>query len=362
MAKHKVKSQKDNLPVMTIASAVLTIRAERRLTPAMTALVWQIAALLDEQRVQPVVKDRVWLNVSAKRLRGPAAQANNRWLRECLDRLGDVKINGEYRGEPWGAVLLAYWRIIDGGQTVLMMIPPPAVQALRSPETFAKVEVAAVYRLSGPGRRLYASLADKKRLNTARWTYSLDELRANLGVAGKYRRWKDLRRRVLDPAISEINAFGTVQVQTETLKTGRWVTAVTLSWRWKTLDEIRVTAEETEKARPYAEQPAVPTAPPLLAETREDRERNEREWWGRQPSGRRERLEEEVDKQNAAEEAADTAWAEEIAEGAAEPLRTTLIESGKAASRASREAALIRQAYEKAHPDDPPFSDLEPAP
>ena len=358
MAKYKEKSQKDNLPAISISSAAISISADRRLTPAMTALVWQIAALLDEQRVQPDVKDRVWLEVSAKRLRGAEAQANNRWLRECLDRLCDVKIAGEYRGEPWGAVLLAYWRIEEGGQTVRMMLTPPAVRALRSPETFAKVEVSAVYRLSGPGRRLYASLADKKRLGSARWTYGLDELRAALGVAGKYRSWKDLRRSVLEPAIDEINAFGTVQVQTEALKTGRWVTAVTLSWRWKTLDEIRVAAEETEKARPYAEQPAAPSAPPLLPETREDRERNERGWWDRQPTARREQLEEEVDKQ----EAADAAWAEDLAGDAAEPLRAALVESGKVISRASRVTALIRQAYEKAHPDDPPFSDLDHAP
>lgn len=369
MAKHKAKSQKaksqkNSLPAaLTIASPLATLRPDRPLTPAMAAIIWRIGNLLDERRIPSDTGDDLRLEVSARELRGPGAQARNRWLRECLDRLTGVKLSGEFRGRAWGAVLVAEWELDPRlGGSVSLLIPRNAVRALRGPETFARVEEAALWRMSGPARRLYVALADRKRQDRCWHEYSLDELRDVFGVPGKYRRWDSLRERRLLPALTEIEAFGTVSLTLTPLKTGRRITGVRIAWRWKDLDEIRVTAEETEKARPYAEQPAVSAAPPLIPETREAREQNERAWWGQQPSVLRERLEEEADKQNAAEEAADTAWAEKAAEGAAEPLRTTLVESGKASRRAGREAALIRQAYEKAHPDDPPFNDLEPAP
>lgn len=355
MAKHNVRSQKNNLPAaLTIASPLAVLHPDRPLTPAAAAIVWRIAALLDESRVPSAPDNPVWLEVSARKLRGPAAQARNRWLRECLDRLTGVKLGGEYRGRPWGAVLVSEWKLDPRrGGSVSLLIPPAAVMALRNPENFAKVEEAAIHRLSGPARRLYVALADRKRQGRRWQEYDIDRLREALGVPGLYHRWCDLRHRVLLPALAEIEAFGTVSLTMTLLKTGRRVTGVRLAWRWKTLDEIRVTAEETAKAHPYAEQPAVPTAPPLLAETREDRERNERAWFENQPSERRDRLEESVPDPGEPPP--------ELTEGFSAELLSVVVSGWKEIRMAESRSALIRQAYEKAHPDDPPFSDLEPA-
>jgi plasmid replication initiation protein len=142
------------------------------------------------------------------------------------------------------------------------------VQALRSADTFAKIETAAAHQLPGHARRLYALLADKKRLGKPEWTFELDQLRALMGVADKktYLRWASFRDWVITPAVAGINDYGTVTVTMEPVKRGRAVYAVKFSWVWKSLDEAHVTLEENE--RPHIarrkEAPATPSAPPLM--------------------------------------------------------------------------------------------------
>ncbi len=213
----------------------------------MTAVLWEIAAVLDEQRTPAVVENAVWLEVPARRLRGPGSRDDNFWLQECLERLTGLQITGDYRGSPWGAVMIAEWHLERGSNTARILVPPGAIQALRAPDTFAKVETAAAHRMSGPARRLYLALADKKRLRKAEWEYSLDELRAVFAVEGKYPAWRDLARRVIHPAIRAINAYGTVCVRMTPIKSGRRITVVRFSWEWKSLDEARIAAEESDR-------------------------------------------------------------------------------------------------------------------
>jgi len=274
--------------IISVPSALISPRAAASLTPAMTAVLWEIAAILDERRISPTTTDAVWLEVPARRLRGPGSQDNNRWLRICLERLTGLQIGGEYRGAPWGAVLIAEWHLERGEAGARLLITPAAVQALRAPATFARIETEAAHRLPGPAARLYAALADKKRLDRTWWRYELDELRAVLGVEDYYSRWGNLRSRILLPALKSLNAFGTVHVTMTPEKLGRRITAVRFNWRWKSLDEARRTAEETVKAVPYAEEPAVPTAPPLMPGTKNDRSKNIRKWWNGLPSSERE--------------------------------------------------------------------------
>ena len=83
-------------------------------------------------------------------------------------------------------------------------------------------------------------------------------------------------------------------------KDGRQVVGVRFDWKWKSLDQVRETAEECDSAAPYAERPPEPDAPPLIPETRRMRQDNVLAWWYELPAEERERLEnlhglEEVD-------------------------------------------------------------------
>ena len=277
--------------LITVPSALISPAASAELTPAMTAVLWEVAAVLDEQRVPAAVDNSVWIEVPAKRLRGPGTRPDNIWLRVCLERLTGLQISGEYRGTVWGAVLIAEWHLPAGGETVRLLIPPAAVQALRAPATFARIETEAVHRLAGPAARLYAALADRRRMRQTWWTYDLDELRAVLGVPGKYPRWNTLRQWVLLPALEGIRKFGTLDLRMTPKKTGRRVVGVRFDWKWKSLDQVRETVEECESATPYAERPPAPDAPPLIPETRQMRQDNVLAWWNGLPPSERERLE-----------------------------------------------------------------------
>lgn len=250
----------------------------------MTAMVWEIASALDAARVPVAPDDAVWITVPSAQLRGEGGREDNVWLRECLDRLTGVKLSGEYKGDPWGAVVLAEWRIEEGGSLVRLLIPPAGIQALRAPSTFTKIEADAAHRLTGHGRQLYAILADKKRLGRPFWTFGLDELRSLMGVDGRksYERFNTFRQKVLDPGLETINDYGTVTVGMTPIKTGRSVTAVRFDWQWKDPRTATDTAHEnTRHSTTRRRAQESDDAPPMIGD--EDRPGDPPEpalvWW-----------------------------------------------------------------------------------
>jgi len=263
---------------ITVPSSVVALRSDLPLAPAMVSAIWEIAAALDEQRIPATLENAVWLEVPTKRLRGEGSRADNVWLRECLRRMTKVELSGEHKGDPWGAVVLAQWHIVQGGSVARLLIPPAGVHALRSPTTFTKIEATAAHQLSGHGRRLYAILADKKRLGRPYWTFSVEELRALLGVDDKksYSRWNNFRQWVLEPALEAINDYGTVTVKMTPEKRGRSVHAVRFDWRWKDPHDAAETAAENERhSSTRRKKQNTDDAPPML----EDPKEAARLWW-----------------------------------------------------------------------------------
>lgn len=249
-------------------SSAVALRSEKALTPAMVAAVWEIAGALDAARLPVNLANAHWLEIPTGRLRGEGGRSDNVWLRECLDRLTGIKLAGEYRGDPWGAVVLAEWHIVDGGTVARLLIPPAGVHALRSPGTFAKIEADAAHRLTGHGQRLYALLADKKRLARSSWTFGLDELRSLFGVSERksYARYNTFREWVLDPALAAINDFGTVKVTMTPEKLGRSVSAVRFDWEWRDVHEASETVAENERhSSARRRKQGDDDAPPMIA-------------------------------------------------------------------------------------------------
>ena len=234
---------------LTVSSSMLIPSASNvEITPAMLTILWCIAHELDRRRVPPNIPNAVWLEFPSNQLRNPNGKNDNQWLRTLLDRMMGLKLGGEYRGDPWGAVVLAQWEIVEGGTVTRVLVPPAAIQAVRAPKTFAKIEMTAAYKLKGHARRLYATLADKKHMGQKHWEYSLDELQGSVfNTGGKYQKWYDFSRYVLKPALDEINDFGTVTVTITPKKIGRSIRSVRFDWDWKSLDDARYTDEENEQ-------------------------------------------------------------------------------------------------------------------
>lgn len=232
-----------------MSSAAVALRAEKPLTPAMLSALWEIAAVLDEERTPANVPNAVWLTIPTARLRGPEARQDNVWLRECLERMTGLKLSGQYRGDEWIAVLLAEAHFIEGGSKVRLLVPPAGVHALRSPGNFVKIETTAAHRLPPHARRLYALLADRKRQREPFAQWSVETLRGLLGVDDKrsYDVWAQLAKRVLYPAVDAINDFGTVTLKMTPIKSGRSVAAVRFDWHWKDPHEATETVAENER-------------------------------------------------------------------------------------------------------------------
>lgn len=308
---------------IAVSSAALALRAEKPLTPAMISALWEIAAVLDEERTPANVPNAVWLKIPTARLRGPNSRPDNVWLRECLERMTGLKLTGQHRGDEWGAVLVAEWHIVEGGSKARILIPPAGVHALRSPGNFVKIETTAAHRLPPHARRLYALLADRKRQREPYAQWSVDNLRGLLGVDDKrsYDRWSDFRTRVLDTAIEAINDFGTVRVKMTPLKSGRSIAAIRFDWKWKDPHEATETVEENERHRTARRKEQVShDAPPIIKD--EDQPDPALTWWGKLRSADRD------------------AWADRVG-------RTLKAEGpgGKIFSATRREADIAREAF-----------------
>ena len=264
-----------------MSSSALAIKGDKPLTPAMVSAIWEISAVLDEQRVPENVSDAVWLTIPTKRLRGPDAREDNVWLGECLRRMTGMQITGELQGNEWGAVLLAEWHLIEGGSRVRILVPPAGVHALRSPKRFAKIEADAVHRLPPHARRLYALLADKKRQTRQPYVqWSIPVLRGLMGVEDKasYNVWGAFRKWVLDPAVAAINDFGTVKVNMTPIKEGRSIIAVRFDWQWKSDAEATVIALENERhSEARRKEQEADDAPPLIED--EPQANDAKSWW-----------------------------------------------------------------------------------
>tara|TARA_R100001369_G_scaffold91609_1_gene133411 strand:- start:4861 stop:5655 length:795 start_codon:yes stop_codon:yes gene_type:complete len=215
----------------------------------MVLSLWVIADAVDKLKLSSGHDHTVELTIPTSRLRGTEGRSDNAWLKVCLDRMTGLKIGGTYRGQEWGAVMLAEWRLEEGGTMARLFLPPSAIHALRAGDTFAKIETHAAYRLQGHARTLYGALSDKKRMGNKYWVFELDELRYLLNVGDKksYKRFNNFRQWVLDPAIEQINDFGTVAVSMTPQKVGRSIVAVRFDWQWKSISDARETDEENER-------------------------------------------------------------------------------------------------------------------
>ena len=255
-----------------MSSALIAPTADRPLTPAMVKVVWQIAAEMDRMRVPAVVDQAVWVRMPSAQLRGDGGRQDNVWLRQCLERLTGLKLAGEApKSGQWGAVLVAEWRLEEGGSMASVLVPPAAVAAMRAPATFAKLDEATVYSLPPNAARLYAVLADKQRLAKAHWDVDLPALRSALGLSGKkaYEVWGAFRRAVLDPSVEAVNQAGVVAVSYSVRKVGKSVAGVTFRWRWRDPVDAGQAAEEVDRhslaaGKPRVTNAAVAAAPPLI--------------------------------------------------------------------------------------------------
>lgn len=139
--------------------------------------------------------DTGWIWESAKRLTRTVAE----W--ECT--FGDDRILGV--AAIFGANLAKPYR--QSG-TLHFYIPPNLIPIIKQPMRFARLRVHFLLSLSGKyAVTLYEILEGFVNRRDGRLDVSLEDLRVWLKVPeGSYDDWKDFKKRVLDPAVKQINA------------------------------------------------------------------------------------------------------------------------------------------------------------
>jgi hypothetical protein len=268
------------MDTITVPSSLISIQTKEPISPAMRAVIWEIGSALDEARVKVGHRDPVWLSIPTKRLRGEHARNDNAHLKMTLDRLAGIYLTGEHKGDEWGAVLLAEWHLEQGGSMARLFIPPAAVAAIQSPRTFARIESRAAHSLTGHGRQLYILLADKKNMNQQHWTFTVDELRSLMGCEDKkaYKVWHQFNRWVLQPALDQVNDFGTVSVKMTAKRLGRAVQWIRFDWHWKDPHEaMKTTVENARHSAARRKTQETADAPPIIEDT--PKGDSVRTWW-----------------------------------------------------------------------------------
>ncbi len=98
--------------------------------------------------------------------------------------------------------------------------------------------------------RLYTVLSLRAGRRQTSEEFSLEELRELLGVGdGKLRVWRDFRRRVIQPAIAEINHLADFQTSFEPITRGRKVVGVKLNWGRKDVTQFTEALKELDRPR-----------------------------------------------------------------------------------------------------------------
>lgn len=98
--------------------------------------------------------------------------------------------------------------------------------------------------------RLYLFLSLRAPLRKTGQSFDLTELRELLGLSGgTLSRWQDMRRFAIDPAIAEINHLAGFHAGYSTIKRGRRITGVRLTWGLKSPDELAETQRELDRSR-----------------------------------------------------------------------------------------------------------------
>ena len=109
--------------------------------------------------------------------------------------------------------------------------------------------------------RLYELLVQYRSIGKRE--IKVDELRWMFELQNKYPVWADFKKRVLDQAIKEINAFSPLNVTYETKKTGRKITSINLKFKQK--PKKAQIATETPKTDQTGQTQLKPLTEPQIA-------------------------------------------------------------------------------------------------
>ena len=130
---------------------------------------------------------------------------------------------------------------VEGSGVVKLRFAPEVVPLItRLERNFTSYELEQVKNLNIYSTRLYEVLICWRSVGKV--TITLEELRNKLGLMEEYSRLEAFKRRVLDPAVKQVNEHTDITVEYEQHKNGRVITGFTFRFKVKK-DKKKISAE-----------------------------------------------------------------------------------------------------------------------
>lgn len=137
----------------------------------------------------------------------------NERIKESIKRLKSLvlEFNSLGNGEAnWAYItnLLGDVRYSEGKDILYYEFPKPLRSLLVDPAIHARIRLAVIYKFNSKYSLILYEILQRhadRRLSGWEWPVNINELKLLLSVEDKFPNYKDLKRRVLDPAITEIN-------------------------------------------------------------------------------------------------------------------------------------------------------------
>jgi len=222
------------------------VEASYRLTPAEQCIILScISQIRKDEKItdETMYKVSVWDYIN---LTGADRGTAYRDMRDAAERLDGRRVriyelpNGEGRVKNKGRMLKVGWvqtiAYSDGcGEVELRFNRDMLPYLTNISNNFTTYNLKDVAKMSSSfGIRLYELLVEwKDKYKTTEQEISVEQLRKLLQITGSYAAIKDLKKRVLEPAIADVNAHSNIQVSWEQKKTGRRVSHLKFIFKLK---------------------------------------------------------------------------------------------------------------------------------
>lgn len=233
------------------------VEASYRLTPSEQGI---ILSCISQIRKDEDVTDQTMYKVSVSdyiALTGADPTSAYRDIKNAALRLRGrlVKIyslpNGGGRIKNKHRVLITGWvqSVVysdDGGEVSLRFSHDMLPYLTNLSNNFTKYKLKDVAKMSsGYGIRLYELLVEwRDKCKTEEYEISIDQIRKTLQLEESYAAIKDFKKRVLEPAIVDVNAHSDLFVTWEQRKTGRKVTHLKFKFKTKAETKKRKTKQQ----------------------------------------------------------------------------------------------------------------------
>jgi Initiator Replication protein len=189
-------------------------------------------------------------------------------LRDSLTRLMSVKVNVAYVAETGDGIEGPEQRVVITGlfdffdvsakelakrATLRYGLPRKLAPILEGSGRWGRIKAEIVCSMTSKyAIALYELIQLRANLERAVETFPIDRFRELLGVPpGTYVRGDNFQRKVLDPAVLEVNGLSdmSLQIELERLHSRAPIHAVTLGWWRKSGDEFRAAMQERGRSK-----------------------------------------------------------------------------------------------------------------